>query len=328
MNSELYNPCSDGIPAKLWECLRRNRRFRIDLKRARRLLQNDLGKYRDDPIHSLSNTNEIADFAMQYLLRETAEVGEKVKARHFGEDTPWQHAPRRFRAQMQRVVFHQGLLPSQVVPPRFIESDPHFDTDSKTPGDRLVSGRWVRYAHHIWEKFNVIAVPRVVEDDSHRTEILKELEKALPKTNARELWFKPGGMILGTAKAWDVFLIWDYWKDKVPATGKRIGICKLYLTERHAYDDGAECDFKKLSRNTSQTIDDLASRRGADVKDYLDQVTRAIRGTYPNLTALGRRKAPRNKPTEIPAEIWPDTPGHTFEYGDPERKTGIRVSTS
>ena len=270
MHQPFYNPCDDGFAAKVWECLRRNEKFR-------------------DEVESILNAEKSEDdkhWAGMAAAREAESVLNYAAAAVFEQITeidinsPWPEQPAEFRTSFERIFSDQRDLPGHAYQPQFVGSTPlpfiATDLDPKDPNN-LASTLKMILADHV-----LIAVPKHTRDSGHREEVFKELEQLVESPSLKKIALRPTGKLLGSITGWDAFLIWEHWKDIIPARGTRLGICKLYLSDRNSYHTGAISGFKDLRPEISNFIEDTASRRGAAVeKDYILPIERGIQETFP-----------------------------------------------
>jgi hypothetical protein len=271
MRSIFYNPCADGFPAKVWECLRRNPQF---VKTCEGIQDGTC----EDEINSNSfgegmvaerNGNAVARCAFEYGYAGNTAI-------------PWPQQPTKFRERFSALFSDQTDLPKNNYEPQFIGSTrlPFIASELDLLEETIDLD--VTLLEAIMEDHVLIAVPKQIRDSGHRDAIFEKLEQFVAVPFLKKLALKPTGKLLGSSKAWEVFLVWEHWADKIPSRGERLGICELYRSDRHSYDLAAKSGFKNLAPDITRLIEDHESRRGAALeKSYILPIEQGIQATFP-----------------------------------------------
>lgn len=273
-----YNPCSGGICAKTWECLRRNEKFRALLKTQREAEGKERASSWEMAISR--EGNQFARIALGYILPTSYRRNRPVEAKPwFDENTPWPRTPKEFRVGLEEILTKSPKSP-------FVVDKPPFDVISIGglldffPEREGYFHGWIQRAKRTWALYDVIAVPKFIRDTKHRDEILSAVRKIVRSTKRRDVYLKPGGRFLGSRTDWDAFLVSECWK-KLGAdtmTARGITACHLYDKEYFVRWSEAEILGSELAKKEAT---DLYVRRRVQTERYLSAIKSAIDSIYP-----------------------------------------------
>ena len=218
MNATLYNPCPDGLPAKAWECLRRNKAFR---KRAERFqkLRTERTKLQSvltcrTWLHRMQHP--LARVALECLFPMDHEK-EKWLRVVFTVDTKWPDTPEHFREAFASVLTpldagaeqdpwapptrSQYVLPMRIPPP---PKGILGRINSPKGQDELVA--WLLQYERLLKE-GAWSIPQTIRDPAHRKAVMAELGKAMPKARlSAGPETQRGSSFLGTEADWDTWL--------------------------------------------------------------------------------------------------------------------------
>ncbi len=241
-----YNPCEDGIPAKIWELLRRNEAFQEKTKK----LKNFRQKKEIDTEFKLvkSECNYFAATAWNWMNEpippqpikikrglhqvvgpeitdeqaiEEYEEDEKKGRAPLRLDSPWPDTPRGFRkaysnywadntADVHEIV-PSGLYPNEDAIPPGIEIAPELPNEAETQADidRCFADTSM-YWHWIVETNRLFAVPRAfsMRGKNSRNKIIKLIAEKLEEDSP-----PPKVQLFGTDAQWRSFLAVEYFRE-------------------------------------------------------------------------------------------------------------------
>jgi len=266
-----YNPCSDGFPAKVWECLRRNKKFRDEVESIL-----DTEKSEDDKHWPGVGYGMEAETRLNYAA---AAVFDQIT--EIDINSPWPNLPAKFRSSFEKLFSDQRDLPNHGYQPQFLGAMPtpfalnkELDyEDPKSSMDRL---------KYFSETHIFVAVPKHIRDKNHKDVILESINHILPSPALKKSIMNQRGTILGSKRAWDAFLVFEFLESKIPSRKKRLGICKMHSSDPHTYNLAAKTDFSALQPHVSKDLDDAITRRSASIgKDYIKPIEDGIKLTYP-----------------------------------------------
>ena len=271
-NQRPYNPANDGLPAKVWECLRRNREFKERFSSVKSIAE---GEQRHEELLSAQHDAELtANLAAEFVFGELE---------RFDLGKTWPELPEDLRERYAQLfattTAHDPYDPRDAFKGRgtmpYVLDPAHLPPDAPYPEGHVL-----------------IAVPAYIRDSGHRKAVIKSLDQLVnqPATDLREVHFKPGGKVLGTSRAWADYLVDELLKYHIPAPLRRRGICER-VNSRTEPDEGSiqiaeYFRFSDLPKDTREEIDDLGTRRGATVKDRIKDMERIIAGIYPEFDLL------------------------------------------
>lgn len=289
-----YNPCSDSLPAKVWECLRRNRQFKDHFTLAKDCADEE---QRHDEYMGLEHeADENGNKAAAFIFATAPE---------WDIDQPWPKQPEERRTGFAALFSTEGSYhpcdPNPVFVgggalPKCVEP---FDLDALLPlkgplppeagfNERRVAPdkciQFISELADIQEHHVLIAVPKHIRDDGHRKKVLDAIGKLFPEDPSRRaVYLDPVGRVLGTEREWHDFLVHEMWRERLPLGLSDLlpGICELARKERRQYQQAASGQFVGLAKSLIDHIDDLTTRRGADVRDRIARIERAIDQVYP-----------------------------------------------
>lgn len=199
----LFNPCTIGYEAKVWECLRRNKDFK-DTFRDISAAEGGEAAYCNfvrELENAIDNQNPYAYTVISQLGDEaigtwlTTDYGETCYPWRVDFGISWRDLPKAF----------QNRFEMKYDPP-FALTKPNFESDKATD---ILEGM-----KETWRTYDLIAVPRFFRDRDHRKTVIAEIDqKLLRACNINPKKTKAGGSVLGAEREWAVFLLWEIWTD-------------------------------------------------------------------------------------------------------------------
>lgn len=273
-----YNPCSDGLPAKAWECLRRNSEFRRLLNRERAIpLQSRAMSWMAT---TANEQNHLASAALCYLLpTQNIESTQCVDVTNpqVNEDMPWPQTPSEFRGALERALSFHLPLPIEISPPPVEAMGRLASSDGRAP---LVD--WLAEANRTWRNYDVVAVPKFVRDTEHRKSIEKDLRERVRVTARKGRTFTDKGSAFGTEREWDIFLFVE--------RQMALGDSKLAAWRKAAVEfyGGTALASKKLltPEKFAQIADQTDTRQSTHIANRVAAVERSVNDAYPVLKAF------------------------------------------
>jgi hypothetical protein len=298
MPPDLYNPCPDGLPAKAWECLRRNKAFR---KRSDRLKELRAEETESNAAHLqriwLQRVQQpIAHVALSHLFPLDIEKDKILRAR-FNVDTLWLKTSGAFRAAFASVLTPESAgekTDPRIAPPLSVYVLPK----RISPPPRGIIGRLTSEEGRselaawllLWEpvlKAGAWSIPQKIRDPAHRNAILDELRKATP---IAELPAGPdtkkGSGYLGTEADWDTWLF-------ISDLQTRVGISRLkaeYQAAWRRFDFKSYSDWpeaERLSNSAEYAAESVHERNAHHITRSRQTVDNAIKSIYPRRKFLG-----------------------------------------
>jgi hypothetical protein len=265
MHPEFYNPCQDGFPAKVWECLRRNEEFKAAFKDIAeapnsedRLLKYEALKYlaeRDE------EENYYADVVLSWLSVDPAlDLGKT-----------WPQLP--VALQEQLASKFRLSKPRPWIGPTLSAcySGDGFDLDK--------ASRKLVMAENFLRHYRTIAVPRFIRDSEHRKTILAEIRKLIPKASRDARHLKPTGRILGTNAEWNAFLLTETWRAKGCSLQQAANLATWEIYRRGSFLKCSEGFL--LSAEGKGQAQKKAQQRGAKVVEEVRTIERQIHRAFP-----------------------------------------------
>ena len=283
-----YNPCTDGFPAKAWECLRRNKEF-LDA-------QNYYGA---------KDQTGIADAKAKIISFLDRDRSVYPHQRDYGGLF--------FAAVFRRTLGLKDSFPEFFKDDgpecEFCENDPLDDASKSWPelqGDTkfeiwkgLVGHSRVETYYEyesndipdIWNRrHKIIGIPLYVRDSKHKEEILEEVAELLgePAVNRKRL--NPTGSTLGTSKEWSTFLDYEEWtrlgferKDAANLAAERKRVIKA---EHPLYGDKIthECDDKRIKAAKNFLKLNIAHPHVTRAEKRINYIEKSIASVFPSFS--------------------------------------------
>ncbi len=323
MNPIGYNPTPDGLAAKAWECLRRNKEFRSNVDIGFVTGWQNSDPMPEDPPDRYEDLVYLSVTAAEDNNR-VAEIVFDCSDEAWGTDVIWPNLPDQIKSKLSRLfkspspqniysdfpTFTGGMTAAFQISPKgyphmFSEQSRKNYSESKglDPLAVLEIGKSMEdlLIHH-----SLVAIPKYVRDGAHHKAVLESLKGLMPKPRHSTRALNPtAGAMMGTESAWVAFLTWEKYKDQVPISSRLSGICYTAVTQPDSFETGSmsvrelqdliETDPESLCLPSSlgnekwKEIDELGSRRGAEVeKRYLDPIKQAIELSYPRFEIFGK----------------------------------------
>jgi hypothetical protein len=198
MSATHYNPCTDGFPAKVWECLRRNEALKKQLEEITKIKDPDDRHWTGESYaHEAERIgNPLAAFILS-------------SAKYWNTNICWNDLPRKKQANFAS-KFRKGKKISL--------SSQHFFTGEELAAYRpecinreKITAEDLQEINFLCEYYDFIAVPKKILHDKHRTEILDDIDAQIPKSLFRAITLKNDGRWLGTKSDWDIYNLYEGW---------------------------------------------------------------------------------------------------------------------
>jgi hypothetical protein len=150
-----YNPVSDGLPALIWECLRRNAQFQRGVKEL--------------TTGTKTLEREFAENQFSRVVLEAMRSG--TLTRKVLHDS-WPLLPVSLRDKLATATDKLRETPSPVHPPPLGSTKPPFSLEDQRVLQQFLT---------LWEKHEIVALPRVHLDERHRRESKAAAVSFVPK---------------------------------------------------------------------------------------------------------------------------------------------------
>ena len=243
MNPSIYNPCEDGIAAKVWELLRRNKAFQEKTRELKSFRGNG-GEWKKF-MFTLNENNPFAYVAWNWMHEpiiipcklepqrgQRKLMGPRIgKDQFFNEyeedkrkgraplrlDSTWPDTPRGFqnnyRAKWADYTDVREIVPSEFYPnkdeiPTGIEIAPDLPADETRPkaGNVKIYAETAHHWHWAVKDNRVFAIPRVsIRGKSSREKIIEFISEKLEEDSP-----PPKVQLFGTEAQWKSFLAIEY----------------------------------------------------------------------------------------------------------------------
>ena len=193
-----YNPCTDGFPAKAWECLRRNEAFKKQLEEITKLKDPDDRHW----------TGEGYAYEAERIGNEFAALIFS-SAKDWNTNTCWKDLPRKkqndfaskFRKGRKISLSSQDFFTGE----ELAAHTPECINSEKNVAENLEEINFLR------EHYDFIAVPKNIIHDAHRLKILDDISALIPTVPKKIVTYKPTGSTLCTEQEWSTFLDHEEW---------------------------------------------------------------------------------------------------------------------
>ncbi len=274
MSGPPYNPCNDGLPAKVWECLRRNSEFRSLLDRERAVPQQSRALSWEATTGNEQNV--FAQAALTYLLptRSKRTHCTRVSKPQVDERMAWPQTPPGFRAAIERAASFHWPLPNEVLRPPVEAMGRLTSSAGRAP---LLD--WLVEANRTWLNYDVIAVPKFVRDTEHRKAIEKDLRQRIRITGRKGRTLTNEGSAFGTTKEWDVFL---FVERRISSGDTKLAARRKAAVEFYGREASLSHQFLTAEK-AAKIADQIDTKQGTHIANRLAAVERAIADVYPGL---------------------------------------------
>lgn len=288
MSLQLYNPASDGLPAKAWECLRRNKAFLSDFS-----------------LEGAASDEDARDMAEEFRAQMAshpfyAAVFEHLRGCvwHDPEDkndaasieclfdicTPW--------SKLHSLV--QGAIEDAFVRrnTRAVETPPYWELDPR--GRRFSRKRSDQFLASIapqLEGHRLVQIPRTVWDNAHKKALVAQMSELLGKPLAKNThWLKNSGRTLGTKSQWRAYLLVENWRREACGGFALRKAASLAAFEIYANDSfGASPEQRRTAASEFLRISPKLHRHASDVEKQFQEIEKAIVSVYPVFEPLRPR---------------------------------------
>ena len=278
MNPQSYNPASDGISAKIWECMRRNSAFRDDLaslRRTRRPTDKLPAKF-----VQIGETNPIAFFV--FIEAAVPENNSSTPI----EDRCWPTLPVSARQRISLFArFYYSPEPRVISPPSGLKGD-------GSPFDELD----LYSRENLWDRYVIVAIPKKVRDSDHRKEILAYLRGLVAEASINSITLRDdlpaGGKLLGTRADWEQFLYREA-LERPKVRGARSGHSRrdaMAITAWRFYEQDSFNKSKNTDEMGKKAAQEIYARRGEKVRRHIAPIENGIAAVYPDFKVF----TPRN----------------------------------
>ena len=266
-----YNPCTDGFPAKVWECLRRNEALKKQLE--------EITKIKDpDDRH----------WTGESYAHEAERIGNELaalilsSAKYWNTNTCWNDLPKKKQANFAS-KFRKGRKISL--------SSQHFFTGEELAAYRpecinreKITAEDLQEINFLCEYYDFIAVPKKISHDKHRTEILDDIEAQIPKSLFRAITLKNDSRWLGTKTDWDIYSLYEGWINlRYPDAISQ----QLTAHEVKGEDFGTNEEERRKRANdylkasgTNETLS-TKNKRNSETRDAIKIIKNSITSVFP-----------------------------------------------
>ncbi len=301
-----YNPCGDGLPAKIWECLRRNPDFRSVASRAlafpsrrpppkwyRYLLGDLYGKNRFayaalPPVGSMDREpkTEVIYFYAEMDIKDARLAQYQANPVRLDPDFCWRDAPL-FLRQGIEVAYDelQNPLPFEIALPKL---HPHTPIKFESVREKVLNSYRKSLCERWWSECVVVTIPKFIRDTNHLRLVRKRLDSFVPRPRLLPHLVKKSSF-LGSPKQWDAYLITEHFRPSVPgeSAAEKEKNARYYATwyskNKRDFEDWPESKLK--SRIGLEQAKSYAKYVG-HTNTSVEAIDAAIQSTYPAFTAL------------------------------------------
>ena len=269
MAASLYNPADHGLPAKVWECLRRNSQFREWVDQS---LLDDVEDSFDPELAPAMRAgrakqrklNKSADCALALALNASCYHSGPgiIVSQGISLDSNWGEIGS--RAQREIIDRLKGEPPFEIQAPE-------------------------KHRGSFWNRINsdyiLIAAPRELINLKHRKNALKVIDGLLPKTVRKTQWTKPSGRTLGTKRHWRAFL-----ETEMRVQQGHDRETALALTAHSMYGDESDRDAAKTLRGAKAVAKLVKNRKKhphfSTVQRWVIAIEGSIKSVFPKFQPL------------------------------------------
>lgn len=276
MKKTPFNPSSVGFPAKVWECLRRNEKFRSLLEEVEKrsaAAPADSGSLRREA-HWGAKKNDWAYHALTFLLPLNDEGTPCAPAMSCA--TAWPDTPKEFRKSFEWLFSRNQPTPRKVISPPFEAIRKLSAKDARIRNKAANElKQWRPFAERLWQDYCVVAIPCYPFHKKHRAKILEEIGEFISSELADARVVEKQGRRLGTERCWRAYLsvckFLEMGKDEQTAVN-----LAAYETEEREKEETLLRDCDKLSKQ----------RHSSTVRRRFRGLKRAIRSVYPKFAPI------------------------------------------
>jgi hypothetical protein len=261
-----YNPATHGLPAKAWECLRRNSDFKAVIDAARSSREETQEQAHIAWLEAMLAVNQPAHF----LLGRFNEP--------FNLAQPWPEFPAQFKAEFERF----------------------FSTERKHSfGDDFASfsggGSLPYVVDSIPEGADIIApmghtsvaIPNHIRDPRHRAAVIRSLIKLVRKPSAGDVRATANnGRVLGTEAEWRSFLLAEQWQESagfLPGKAANLAAWEIYGGQTF----GGSGKARTTAADRFLTENPKSHKRKSKVEEQVRAIETAIHSVYPDFAPFG-----------------------------------------
>ena len=213
MKPELYNPCADGYVAKCWECLRRNESFKKWFNLIIETKEPDEQRYEKDSAEY--EAGKLGNYLARLIFS---------KYRSWKINKCWSLQPKINRTaftalftQGEKIDLNEEAAFSGAEPTAYRLNKHDFDdiykminsAERQLDADKAITALCELKA--IWSHYDLIAVPKMIRHDKHRTKILADIDAQIPKSLFKAITLKNDNRWLGTKTDWDIYNLYEGW---------------------------------------------------------------------------------------------------------------------
>ena len=254
-----YNPAQDGFAAKVWECLRRNSKFRSVIER-----------YLSTPESEQHAGSQLFPYSSDYHI---AQIGFEVVT--FGSEFSPEHGVNGL-PNWNSLSFHYQERLRDAIEPRVPLSEVFW------PDEEVNLSEWVKDRS---KRSIFVEIPRHVRDTDHRKAILAAIERLVPEAQVNAKRIKPTGSSLGSVVEWDCYLKAQQWAELgFTAAGIR---CDLVAYEKFGKEDfGDSPGVRKRAALHFRSAKPKQQKHFATVEKHIEKIESSIASVYPEFNPL------------------------------------------
>jgi len=279
MPANHYNPWHDGLPAKAWECLRRNTAFKNNCENIWDVNEDDVAwnPNENHPFH-------LAAFVIASGFDPERPHDEPHSFTLFASriaDIPWRDLEEKQRTKLSEAIMGHTLdrfaVPEVPMINPIVAHPSYSEVESTAFFFKL---DWYQATHEL------IAVPKFIRDPDHRNSIIAKFAEILGKPRAAKNYRSPRNSTLGTEADWDAYLLYKEWIAEDYPHGTA---CSLAAVERYE-EPSIRQDFGVDPIKRKQEVKKrLAAPKGltgikykTKIERQVKRIERAIKSVYPN----------------------------------------------
>jgi hypothetical protein len=258
-----YNPCDDGFPAKAWECLRRSAIFFkscseliADIEADDEEFADKWGVYSDHTRDLFMNFHHPFHQCAVYWLFDNPKIKFDPDAGRSPVTFP------ELDAEIQNDIRASFERRSARIEP----------ADSKPASRRSA----IPTSDVDWDQWEtIVRLPKVVWDNDHKREVLKQIKSFLGDPLSTKKRLKPNGSTLGTKSEWNSFLRVERWRSLGYPPGRAANFAAYEISDRVAFS-GTSNQIKQQAETYWKS-----HKRASKVETHVERIEKWINCVFP-----------------------------------------------
>ena len=275
----IYNPCEDGLPAKAWECLIRNKKFletiALEAKDEDEKMDTWISIYNKLPQHHPFVVTAVV-YCLGHDPLDSSVGNDPNYYPHEYALMTWNYLPGYLKSRL--IDDLKPIIPSsfEISPPLNAKIKYH------QPGRGNSESAVLNILDKIYkttEKNNLVSLPKFVWDNKHKQDIIRKISDMLGPPKEKTQRLKPKGSTLGSARDWESFLLYEFWigvgfdrKQAIDLAAREYHD-KPKLLLRHHPDAKAKSEANKRLKQQKPSNDCSTLRKSVEnIEHYIDNI--------------------------------------------------------